>query len=519
MKRFYFVLLFLAFTSIVRAEVVDQKRAAQFVEENLSGKMVYGAHVRDTESVYKEGIMVYHIVNMEPEGWAIVSASDAVLPLLGYSDKGSLETDVMAEVMSEWLDSYAGQIRDAVLAKDRSLARWENPRHSTLETRGSSDIVDPIIQVSWNQGRPYNQFCPSDARGASVVGCVAVGMAQAMSAVRWPERPTGQKQYRHSSYGTISIDYDLEDSYDWNKIVNGDDNKVWVAHLLYHCGVSVNMDYDPDGSGTQTSLVASALQNYFSYPSSVKYISRDSYSGDWAALMIGELKAGRPIIYSGADSKGQYGHCFNVDGYDGNSMFHLNWGWGGHGDGYFTIDGLRDKKMDMNYDIQHAAVIGLRAPSATPTDFTLSNTEVELGSPKGTRIASVSVVSDISDLYMYKITGTYNVVTKKYNPVPFEFDFIGNLVTSQAVTEAKEYKTLVTVTSPKTKESLTKEYSIIVKTGTDIDGIMLQEPVSVSYYSLTGQKVENPGLYADKVLIKVSVWPDGSTTTVKQIAK
>lgn len=31
---------------------------------------------------------------------------------------------------------------------------------------------------------------------------------------------------------------------------------------------------------------------------------------------------------------------FNVDGYDGNSGYHVNWGWGGNGDGYFRLDNL-----------------------------------------------------------------------------------------------------------------------------------------------------------------------------------
>ena len=200
-------------------------------------------------------------------------------------------------------------------------------------------------------------------------------------------------------------------------------------------------------------------------------------------------------------------------------MFHLNWGWGGYGDGYFTIDGLRDRHMNMNYDVHHGAVVGLRAPSATPTDFTLTNTEVELGSPRGTKVASVNVESDIPGRYMYTITGTYNIITKKYNPVPFEFDFSGDIVTSQAVTEAKEYKTLVTVTSSATKESLTKEFVLKVKSGTGLDVIKSIEPVSVSYYSLTGQKITDPELYSDRILIKVSVWPDGSSTTLKQLTK
>ena len=41
------------------------------------------------------------------------------------------------------------------------------------------------------------------------------------------------------------------------------------------------------------------------------------------------------MVYCGSSDSG--GHAFVCDGYDGNGLFHINWGWSGLGDGYFAL--------------------------------------------------------------------------------------------------------------------------------------------------------------------------------------
>jgi hypothetical protein len=115
-----------------------------------------------------------------------------------------------------------------------------------------------------------------------------------------------------------------------------------VATLMYHCGVSVDMNYgvgSKGGSGAQTLDVVDALKTYFGYPTSVEGKYRSSYSdAQWKTLLKGELDASRPIQYAGTGSGG--GHSFVCDGYDNNDFFHFNWGWSGSSDGYFSINNL-----------------------------------------------------------------------------------------------------------------------------------------------------------------------------------
>ena len=63
--------------------------------------------------------------------------------------------------------------------------------------------------------------------------------------------------------------------------------------------------------------------------------------------MKSDLAAGRPVIYGGQsyrnDDEGTLagGHAFIFDGYDTMDYFHVNWGWGGSCNGYYSTTVLR----------------------------------------------------------------------------------------------------------------------------------------------------------------------------------
>lgn len=86
-------------------------------------------------------------------------------------------------------------------------------------------------------------------------------------------------------------------------------DSIPTAKLLYHCGITVEMGYGPDGSGAQSSKAALAFQNYFKYPDYVQYVSRGSMDDDgWGSILKIEIDAGRPIYYSGGGLPGEAGH-------------------------------------------------------------------------------------------------------------------------------------------------------------------------------------------------------------------
>ena len=98
-----------------------------------------------------------------------------------------------------------------------------------------------------------------------------------------------------------------------------------VAELMRYCGQAVNMAYGLDGSGA--GLSSYVMATVFNYSKNVRGLGRDNYStAQWETLVYEELKAKRPVPYSGGSVS--EGHQFIVDGYRGDGLFHMNWGWG-----------------------------------------------------------------------------------------------------------------------------------------------------------------------------------------------
>ena len=64
---------------------------------------------------------------------------------------------------------------------------------------------------------------------------------------------------------------------------------------------------------------------------------RDDYNdATWIQMLKTDLDNGRPIQYAGFGQGG--GHTWVCDGYDNDNNFHMNWGWGGTYDGYYSLN-------------------------------------------------------------------------------------------------------------------------------------------------------------------------------------
>ena len=144
-----------------------------------------------------------------------------------------------------------------------------------------------------------------------------------------------------------------------------------VATLMYHCGVSVQMEYGVDGSGASPSIVDDAFRNHFGYASTTAMVKRSETTDSiWLASLKNELDAGRPIFYAGFNSEGDSGHAWVCDGYNAENRFHMNWGWGGNSDGYFTLSSLTpDSESDFTYS--QKAVIGIAPADSSSQGATL----------------------------------------------------------------------------------------------------------------------------------------------------
>lgn len=445
------------------AAPVSQQKAADIAGSYVSQQdgAPAGLKVRGVEKL--DGV---YLVNFSPVGFAIVSADDNAEPIVGYSTESNLNSYDIPENMSYILKEASDVV--TLQARQGSLnGKWqaiESGVSLKAVSRVGEEPVDPLITVNWNQGNPYNKFCPGEDKNKAVVGCVAVAMSQAMSVQQYPVKPSGQKSYVAPGYGLLSIDYEAEQPYDWKGILDGSDVDD-RARLLYHAGVSVEMNYGADGSGipsNQVYRITNALKTHFGYNNDVNYYWRKDYKGDWTQLLLNELYAGHALVYNAIDTKGGYGHSFNIDGYNG-ALFHLNWGWGGTGNGYFSIDALADAAMGMNYDSSHVVVTGIGAANKSVRSVELSDLTVEENLPAGSPVAAVLVNGALPTSDM-KVTLTGQYVNGSYLSVPLTYKD-GMVTTSRALTlaDAPIYLRVVVEMKSDSSDKLSQGFNIEVE--------------------------------------------------------
>jgi len=300
--------------------------------------------------------------NMDGGGYVIASADSRTLPVLGYSTTGSIDWEHMPENMRLWLKQYDEAIATLGHRMDFKDGDMRKADGEQVNRRASRSAVEPLIKTHWDQDAPYWDQVPkyqgpeSDLRNEQCyTGCVATAMAQVMNYWQWPKSlPDGLPEYDYvfddqnytwhiSALPPTWFDWDLmlNDYIVWNDeteeydLIGTDAQRKAVATLMRYCGQAVEMYYGPNGSGAFTGDVAPALVNYFGY-NAAQYVSCRFFGIDeWEGIIYDELATGRPVVYCGSSEQG--GHAFVCDGYDGNGLFHINWGWSGHDDGYFSL--------------------------------------------------------------------------------------------------------------------------------------------------------------------------------------
>ena len=293
---------------------------------------------------------VYYVFNISPVGYVMVSGYRNVWPVPAYSLTSGYSGSNMPPQFSAWVKQYHDQILFAQENKSVPITgvkeEWErlltDDPSALLNLKEEKEVL-PMLISTWDQGQFYDQMCPADPAGPGghcLTGCVATAMGQLCYYFRWPLTGTGSYTYEHPTYGTISANFG-ETNYNWQGMTNAvNEQNEAVAELLFHLGVSVDMDYGPTGSGMYNHKAAYSLRTYFNYAPETQYLFRDSTNLDWDSVIVSHLDRKIPMYYAGWSVPNINGHAFIVDGYQTEDYFHFNWGWGGSYDGYFYLDNL-----------------------------------------------------------------------------------------------------------------------------------------------------------------------------------
>ena len=420
MKRFTMIVALLLIVAMpMMAERVTPEAARKVASTFLNNNGAKSAQLTDLSK--EAGFTNLYIFNGNP-GFVVMAADDCVKPILGYSLTGKFVVENMPTNVSGWLQGYNDEIQYAIDSKMSATSEvaqlWRDLAEGNSKAAKATVVVDALIQTTWDQDPGYNDLCPydSDAGELTVTGCVATAMAQIMRYWEYPSHGVGSHSYTpndHPEYGTQSVNF-ADATYDWTQmpLYSSSDE---IAKLMYHCGVSVDMEYgigSEGGSAAYNSNIAPAFQNYFNYKTTAALKWKDSYSGNWIDLLKTELNAGRPIEYNGSGSGG--GHAFVCDGYDNTNYFHFNWGWSGRNDGFFSLTNLNPGSGgsgggSYNFTESQSAVIGIQPKDctvSTPTNFSVAKEgrNAVLTWTAASNAASYSIYKD--GLLYVNITGT-----------------------------------------------------------------------------------------------------------------
>lgn len=359
-------------------------------------------------TVGSAGTPALYVFNKPEGGWMIVSADDVAAPVIGFSDSGAFDPVNIPDNLRGWLELCSEEILSASAAGAEPYVR-------TASRADSREQINPLVGTWWDQGSPYNNFCPLSSGRSTYTGCVATAMAQIMKYHNWPDKAGDNASFSYSWNGeTISADFSNFE-FDWaNMSANYYYGYTYtqaqtdaVAKLMQACGYSLRMRYGSDASAAYSEQVGNALVTYFRYDAGIHNEFRNYYSSsEWENMIYENLKNVGPMVYWGG------AHCFVCDGYRPDGYFHFNWGWSGMSDGYFLLSMLKPTNLGTgagngDYTNNQGALLGIKPSDGTdsPRKYTFCIDELTQAYPgSGTYF---NILGSFVNRSPYTVTGQF----------------------------------------------------------------------------------------------------------------
>ena len=278
-----FRFIFLFFFCFIQSEFINLDQAKKVAINKAIYNNVDNPQIQSIYTISDQSIPLVYAINIEDNGFVLVSADNRVFPVLGYSSSNYYSNDNHPIQFQDMLNSFKKQILYAIdnniEANDRIGNQWTVYLSDEVEINDSRS-VDPLMTTNWDQGHSWNDFCPEDNQGPggnAYAGCVATAAAMVMKYWNHPETGEGSHAYYHNDYGLISADFNT--TYNWSNMPNNNPTEA-SRKLLFHVGVSCEMGYGPYGSGAWVGeyepSVTTALKTYFKYNSGTKFKSKNN---------------------------------------------------------------------------------------------------------------------------------------------------------------------------------------------------------------------------------------------------
>ncbi len=358
LQRGLLVLSFLCFVSANYADNVDFKTALRIARAyvNVSQKTVKNLKTRAAATATQQP---YYVFNDDAgKGFVVVAGDDKMGEVLAYSKEASLDMTNLNPEARYLFDAYRQVYEE--LGKNKARTTRAEAAKTTV------DAVQPLLKSKWGQSYPYSK------QTYYVTGCVATAVAQVMYYHKWPAQGKGQESYTVRFNNTVrSADF-TKSHYDWDNMLPDYNRRNVttqqedaVALLMNDVGIATNMQYTDGASGTQSYMAERALRNHFDYDAAMIARSHEGVA-NFIEIVKKELRNGFPLYISG-DSKTGAGHAWVCDGFDNNDRFHMNFGWNGQADGYYSLAALNVTSTGSEFNgAQHSFNLRLHVIAIHP---------------------------------------------------------------------------------------------------------------------------------------------------------
>jgi len=393
------------------AESVTPEMAQQAISRQLEGERrgplegIEGvvrtvsapSELRDKET----DALLGFVFELFPTGYIVVSPDTRIRPIIAYSYSSDFSWEevlqnILLHMLRVDLDHRLEAVEKSVVSEEviRSNERlWDIylGKVSGVKPPFAAYTWGPWITFpTWNQDAPYWNSCPVDVvTGAQCyVGCVATALAQILNYWQYPSSVTFQASDNYSysddpgdEHGTRNMSITATTanlaSINYNNSYPNDTTK---AQLSYAAGVSVHMMYTSAGSGAWTQQLANALAGgvpqVYTYPNGwnrqvwgyttadYRTMTDSNYAAPYYVNSTSfynqlqtSVKAARPATLGIGNSGG---HEIVSDGYKDTGEYHLNYGWGGTGDGWYFLP----SGMPAGFSVVDDAAMNIRPPTS-----------------------------------------------------------------------------------------------------------------------------------------------------------
>lgn len=327
-------LLSFAMPLCLNAHVVTPKEAENIARKYIKLPTKKATRGVSKQSGYSQNAPYYIYNDAQNKGFVIVSGTTEMGEILAYSNENALDTTNLHPGLAQLLNSY----------KMAFKAINTNNAVETEAKKGAffAKTVAPLLKTTWSQDAPYNALL-----GYNYTGCVATTISQVLKYHEWPVQGMGNVSYVNTSDNrTLSGNLNLS-QYDWANMLPNYDAPVQatqaqrnaVAKLMKDVGLASGMQYHPGFAVATNQGAFDAFVKHFDYQATCVYQSTEGPSV-FADLLRQELVDGFPFYFYGATKDYKGAHAWVVDGFDDKGFFHMNFGWNGQSNGYYSLSAL-----------------------------------------------------------------------------------------------------------------------------------------------------------------------------------